>query len=159
MEEITLLKDFAIIMVVAALVTLVFRKLRQPLVLGYIIAGLIVGPYMLPLFSVDDIHNIRLLADLGLILILFSMGLEFSWSKIRHVGFSILMIGVVEIVTMISLGYALGQLFGWSEKDSIFLGAALHISSSAIIIKLFRDMGWLQRVSSRIVVGRFPVRQ
>jgi CPA2 family monovalent cation:H+ antiporter-2 len=153
MEEITLLRDFAIIMVVAGAVTLLFRKLRQPVILGYLIAGLIVGPYTLPIFNITDIHNIRLLADLGLVLILFGMGLEFSWSKIRHVGFSILMIGVVEIVTMISLGYGLGQLLGWSTTDSIFLGAALHISSSAIIVKLLRDMGKLQNVSSRLIVG------
>ncbi len=153
MEEITLLRDFAIIMTVAGVVTLIFRRLRQPVILGYLIAGLIVGPYTLPIFSVADIHNIGLLADLGLVLILFNMGLEFSWSKIRNVGFSILMIGVVEIITMISLGYGLGQLLGWSVTDSVFLGAALHISSSAIIVKLLRDMGRLQHVSSRLIVG------
>ena len=81
----------------AGAITLLFRKLRQPLVLGYLIAGVLVGPYTLPILPEADIHNISLLAEIGLVLILFRMGLEFSWGKIRHVGFSILMIGVIEI--------------------------------------------------------------
>jgi len=153
MEGITLLKDFAIIMVAAGAITLLFRKLRQPLVLGYLIAGVLVGPYTLPLLHEADIQNISLLAELGLVLILFRMGLEFSWGKIRHVGFSILMIGVIEIVTMLSLGFGLGQLLGWTIMDSIFLGAALHISSSAIIVKLLRDMGRLKYISAKLIVG------
>jgi len=153
MDEITLVKDFAVIMVVAGAITLLFRKLRQPPILGYLIAGLIVGPYTLPTPPVTDIHTISLLADLGLVLLLFGLGLEFSWSKIRQIGLAVLLIGAFEILTMIYLGYSLGQLMGWSKLDSIFLGAALHISSSAIIVKILRDTGKLDAVSSRLVVG------
>ncbi len=153
MEEITLVKDFAIIMIVAGAMTLLFRRLRQPPILGYLIAGLLIGPYTLPNPPVTDIHTISLLADLGLILLLFGLGLEFSWSKIRQIGLAVLIIGVVEILTMISIGYGMGQLMGWSRMDSIFLGAALHISSSAIIVKILRDLGRIDRQSTRLIVG------
>lgn len=153
MEEISLIQDFAVIMVVAGAVTLLFRKLRQPPVLGYLIAGVLVGPYTLPFSPVTDTYTISLLADLGLVLLLFSLGLEFSWHKIRQIGLSVLLIGGIEIITMISLGYGLGRLMGWTVIDSIFLGAALHISSSAIIVKIFRDTGILNRNASKLVVG------
>jgi CPA2 family monovalent cation:H+ antiporter-2 len=153
MEEFALLKDFAIIMVVAGAVTLLFRGLRQPPILGYLLAGLLIGPYTLPTPPVTDVHTIRLLADLGLVLLLFGLGLGFSWSKIRQVGLSVLIIGVLEILTMISIGYGLGKLLGWSTMDALFLGAAMHISSSALIVKILRDMGKLDLLSSRLIVG------
>jgi len=153
MEEFALLRDIAIIMVVAGAVTLVFRKLRQPPVLGYLIAGLIIGPYALPTPPVANVDSIRLLADLGLVLLLFGLGLEFSWSKIRSVGLVVLLIGAAEIITMISLGYGLGRLMGWSRIDALFLGAAMHISSSALITKMLRDTGRLSFLSSKLTVG------
>ncbi|MFH1383128.1 MAG: cation:proton antiporter [Chloroflexota bacterium] len=153
MEELTLLKDFAIIMVVAGAVTLLFRRLRQPVILGYLITGVLIGPHTLPVPPVEDVHTINMLVDLGLVLLLFVMGLEFSWDKIRQVGLSVLVIGVIEISTMIYLGYGLGRLMGWSPTDAIFLGTALHISSSAIIVKILRDMGKLKLQSSKFIVG------
>lgn len=152
-EELGLVRDFAIIMTVAGGVTLLFRWLRQPPILGYLIAGLIIGPYTLPIPLVQDVDTIRLLADLGLVLLLFGVGLEFSWNKIREVGVAAPIIGGIEILTMLALGYGLGQLFGWSRLDSLFLGAAMHISSSAIIIKILRDMGRLNLLSSNLIVG------
>jgi CPA2 family monovalent cation:H+ antiporter-2 len=140
-------------MIVAGFMTLLFRRLRQPPILGYLIAGVLIGPYTLPTPPVTDIHTISLLADLGLILLLFGLGLEFSWSKIRQIGLAVLFIGVVEILTMISIGYGIGQLMGWSRMDSIFLGAALHISSSAIIVKILRDLGRIDSQSTRLIVG------
>ena len=153
MEELTLVKDLAIIMVVAGGVTLLFRWLRQPVILGYLIAGVLIGPYTFPLPPVSDVHTISLLADIGIILLLFTLGLEFSWDKIREVGLSVVMIGVIEITTMIALGYCLGRLMGWSSTEAIFLGAALHISSSAIIVKILRDTRKLSLSSSRLIVG------
>jgi len=152
-EELGLVRDFAIIMTVAGGVTLLFRWLRQPPILGYLIAGLIIGPYTLPIPLVQDVDTIRLLADLGLVLLLFGVGLEFSWNKIREVGLAAPIIGGIEILTMFALGYGLGQLFGWSTLDSIFLGAAMHISSSAIIVKILRDMGRQNLLSSKLIVG------
>ena len=153
MEEFTLVKDFAIIMAVAGGVTLLFRRLRQPPILGYLMAGLIISPYTFPIPLVENIDTIRLLADLGLVLLLFGIGLEFSWSKIRAVGLAAPIIGGIEIFTMFALGYGLGQLFGWSTLDSIFLGAVMHISSSAIIVKILRDMGRQNLLSSKLIVG------
>ncbi len=153
MEELTLVKDLAIIMVVAGGVTLLFRWLRQPVILGYLIAGVLIGPYTFPVPPVSDVHTISLLADIGIILVLFTLGLEFSWDRIREVGLSVVMIGVIEITTMICLGYSLGRLMGWSATEAIFLGAALHISSSAIIVKILRDTGKLKEQSSRLIVG------
>jgi len=153
MEELTLVKDLAIIMMVAGGVTLLFRWLRQPVILGYLIAGVLIGPYTLPVPPVTDVHTISLLADIGIILLLFVLGLEFSWDKIRQVGLSVVMIGVIEIITMICLGYCLGRLMGWSSTEAIFLGAALHISSSAIIVKILRDTRKLSLPSSRLIVG------
>jgi len=153
LEEFALVRDFAIIMVVAGAVTLLFRKLRQPPVLGYLIAGVLIGPYALPVPPVTDIHTVRLLADLGLVLLLFGLGLEFSWSMIRQIGLSVLIIGALEITIMISLGYGLGKMLGWSTLDALFLGAAFHISSSAIIVKVLRDLGKLNYLSSKLIVG------
>lgn len=153
MEEIALLKDFAVIMVVAGVVTLIFRQLKQPVILGYLIAGLIIGPYTPPFAFVSDVQTVNMMADLGIVLLLFAVGLEFSWSKIRRTGSSVILIGLMEIVTMILLGYSTGKLMGWSDMDSLFLGAALHISSSAIIVKVLRDMGRLNFLSSRLIVG------
>jgi monovalent cation:H+ antiporter-2, CPA2 family len=152
-EDFSLLRDFALIMAVAGGVTFLLRKLHPPIVLCYLLAGVIISPYVLPLFSTSDVHTIGLLADIGLILLLFGVGLEFGWSKIRQVGLTALIIGGIEITTMICLGYGLGRLLGWSKVDSIFLGAALHTSSSAIIVKLLRDSGKLSLVSSRVIVG------
>jgi len=153
MEEISLVKDFAVIMVTAGVVTLLFRKLKQPPVLGYLIAGLLVGPYTFSRSPVDDLDTIKLLADLGLVLLLFGLGIEFSWSKIRQVGIAVVIIGAIEILTMIGLGYGVGRLLDWSARDALFLGAALHISSSAIIVKTLRDMDELNRISSKLIIG------
>ncbi|MFC1977796.1 cation:proton antiporter [Chloroflexota bacterium] len=152
-EEFALVKDFAIIMAVAGAATLLFRRLGQPPVLGYLITGVLIGPYALPVPPVTDIHTIRLLADLGLVLLLFGLGLEFSWSKIRQIGLSVLIIGALEITIMISLGYGLGRVLGWPGMDALFLGAALHISNSAIIVKVLRDLGKLNLLSSKLIVG------
>ncbi len=153
MEEITLLRDLAVIMVMAGTVTLIFRQLKQPVILGYLIAGLIIGPYTPPFAFVSNVQTVNMMADMGIVLLLFAMGLEFSWTKIRQVGSSVILIGLIEIVTMISLGYAIGRLLGWSEIDALFLGATLHISSSAIIVKALRDAGRLNFISSRLIVG------
>lgn len=151
MEDFAVVRDFALILIVASVMTIVFRLLRQPPILGYLIAGLIVGPYSLRL--VTGMTNVSLLADLGLVLLLFGIGLEFSFSKIRAVGFDVLLIGTVNILTMLCLGYGLGRLMGWSVVDSLFLSAAMHVTSSAIIVKVLSDTGRLDHLSSRLVVG------
>ena len=153
MEGPALVRDFAIIMAVAGVAVVVFRKLNQPPILGYLIAGVIVGPFTLPNPPVANQESIRLLADLGLVVLLFAVGLELGWRRIRQVGMGVLLIGTVEMLVMSSLGYQVGQMMGWTAMESVFLGAALAISSSAMLIKVLADTGQLKAGVGRIVVG------
>ena len=153
MEEFPLVRDFAIIMAVAGGVVVLFRKLNQPPILGYLLAGLIIGPFTLPDPPIKDVESIRLLGDLGLVLLLFALGMEFGWRRIRQVGLSVLLIGSVEIFGMISLGYGVGKALGWTSQEAFFLGAALSISSSTILVKVLRDSGRLATASGRLIVG------
>ena len=136
MEEFALVKDLAIIMITAGAVTFVFRNLRLSPLFGYLVAGLLIGPYTFSNAPVENIEEVRLIADLGLILLLFGLGMEFSWSRIRQVGFTILLIAGAEIATMVYLGYWLGVLLGWGTWDSIFLGGAMGVTSSAIAFSI-----------------------
>lgn len=155
--EFTLVSDFAIIMAIAGVAIILFRRINQPPFLGYLIAGLIVGPFTLPLFGlqspVSNIESIRLLADLGLVLLLFALGLDFGWHRIRRMGLRIILIGTIEIVFMIALGYEIAMLLGWSTTEAIFLGGAMSISSSAIIVKVLRDRGLLMTPHGQLIVG------
>jgi len=148
-----LIKDLAIILGVASLVTLLFQKIRQPIVLGYLIAGIIVGPYTPPHVLVTDIPNIQILSELGVIFLMFSLGLEFSFHKLTRVGFSAGISGTLEVICMLLLGLGAGKLFGWSFYDSLFLGAALAISSTTIIIKALEELNLKTKRFAEIVFG------
>ena len=152
-HESGLVRDFAIIMVVAATALVLFRRLGLPPILGYLLAGVLIGPYTFARAPIEDLDTIRLLADLGLVLILFTLGLEFGWQRIRRLGIVIILIGTFEIGALISLGYGLGLLFGWSSTEAIFLGATMAISSSAILIKVLGDAGELHGRRGRLIVG------
>ena len=157
MPEEFLLQDFAIIMTVAGIALVLFRFINQPPALGYLVVGVIVGPFTLPLLGIGSpIHShetIKSLAELGLSILLFGIGLEFGWRRIRGLGLPILLIGITEISFMIALGYQFGKLLGWTGTEAIFLGAAVAISSSAIILKMLRDTGALFSRHGRIIVG------
>ena len=156
-QEFALVRDFAVIMTVAGAAILLFRKLKQPPILGYIIAGVVVGPFTLPLLGlqapVTNADSIRLLADLGLVLLLFAVGLEFGWQRIRQMGLRVILIGAIEITFMVALGYEIGILLGWTATEAFFLGAALSISSSAIIVKMLRDTGQMFKPHGRLIIG------
>lgn len=153
-EEFALVRDFAIIMAVAGVAVVVFRRLGQPPILGYLIAGLLIGPFTFPNTTpVTNVESIRLLADLGLVLLLFALGLEFGWRRIREVGLSVVFIGMLELLVMVALGYQTGRFLGWTPMESVFLGAALSISSSAILVKVLRDTGRLNSPAGRLIVG------
>src|SRR5690606_17899281 len=111
------------------IVTLLFKRLKQPVVLGYIIAGLLVGPHFTLFPSITDIKNVEVWAEIGVIFLLFSLGLEFSFKKLMKVGGSSSITAMVQIVSMIFVGYGAGQMMGWPRIDCIFLGAALSMSS------------------------------
>jgi CPA2 family monovalent cation:H+ antiporter-2 len=140
MHVIEFIHDLAIIMLTAGIVTVVFHLLRQPVVLGYIVAGVLIGPHTPPYTFVTNEETIRTLAELGVVFLLFSLGLEFSLRHLRQVGATALVSAIAGIVTMLSLGYAVGRAFDWSVMDALFLGAMLSISSTTITIKALEDL-------------------
>lgn len=141
----SLVKDLALILVVAGIVTLVFKRLKQPLVLGYIVAGFLVSPHMPYLMSVVDKADIQTWADIGVIFLLFSLGLDFSVKKILRTGAAPVIAACTIIFCMMALGVIVGYGFEWKEMDCIFLGGMLAMSSTTIIYKAFSDMGLTQK--------------
>lgn len=148
-----LIEDLALILVTAAATTLLFRKIKQPLVLGYIIAGFLVGPHLSLTPTVVDNTNVKTLADIGVIFLLFSLGLEFSFKKLMRVGGSASVTAFVEIIFITITGYFTGKWMGWSTMDSLFLGGMLASSSTTIIIKAFDELGVKTKQYARIVFG------
>ncbi len=140
-----LVQDLALILVVAGFVTLIFKKLKQPLVLGYIVAGFLVSPHMPYTMSVVDQGDIQTWADIGVIFLLFSLGLDFSIKKILKMGASPIIAACTIIFSMMVLGVIVGHSFGWKEMDCIFLGGMVAMSSTTIIYKAFSDMGLTQQ--------------
>ncbi len=148
-----LLQDLAIIMVIAGCTTLLFHRLKQPVVLGYILAGLILGPYTPPFTLVQDEHTIKVLAEFGVILLMFSIGQHFQLSKLFKVGATAVIVAVLEIALMLWLGYQIGQAFGWKTMDSLFLGAILSISSTTIIIKALQELDLVKQRFATLIFG------
>ena len=140
-------------MAAAGVSLLVFRRFNHPPILGYLLAGLIIGPFTLPSPLVKNPEIVRSVADLGLVILLFALGLEFGWTRIRQVGLRVVIIGAIEITVMITLGYEVGRLLGWSGPESLFLGCAMSISSSAVLAQVLRDQGRLQTGPGRLIVG------
>lgn len=148
-----LVKDLALILMVAGIVTIIFKKLKQPLVLGYIVAGFLVSPHMPYAMSVIDETDIKTWADIGVIFTLFSLGLDFSFKKIVKMGASPIIATVVIVFFMMMLGISIGHGFGWSKMDCIFLGGMLAMSSTTIIYKAFDDMGLRQQKFAGMVMS------
>jgi CPA2 family monovalent cation:H+ antiporter-2 len=140
-------------MVAAAAALMLFRLIKQPPILGYLLAGVLVGPFALQGRFVQDTDTVSLVADVGLVVLLFSIGVEFGWERIRKVGLRVVVIGAVEIAAMISIGYYLGRALGWSSTTSIYLGAALAFSSSAVLVQTLRSSGQLMSLRGQMVVG------
>ncbi len=148
-----LIKDLALILMVAGIVTIIFKKLKQPLVLGYIVAGFLVSPHMPYTMSVMDESDIKTWADIGVIFTLFSLGLDFSFKKIVKMGASPIIATVVIVFCMMMLGISVGHGFGWNRMDCIFLGGMLAMSSTTIIYKAFDDMGLRQQKFAGMVMS------
>ncbi|MBP9187213.1 MAG: cation:proton antiporter, partial [Bacteroidia bacterium] len=148
-----LIIDLALILFSAGVVTLLFKKLKQPVVLGYIIAGVLVSPNFSLFPTVTDITNIRIWADIGVIFMLFSLGLEFSFKKLIRVGSTAAITGLFEITAMLFTGYFVGQLLGWGKMDSLFLGGIIAVSSTTIIFRAFDELGLKSKKFAGIVIG------
>src|SRR5271170_5929439 len=152
MHGFDLLHDLAVVMLVAGITTILCHQLKQPVALGYILAGLIIGPNT-PVMMVRDEETIRGLGDLGVVLLMFSLGLEFNLRKLTKVGMSAFVAAVFEITLMIWLGYEVGRAFGWSIMDSVFLGAIISISSTTIIVRALAELGKSREAFAEIIFG------
>ncbi|MBR5690051.1 MAG: cation:proton antiporter, partial [Prevotella sp.] len=148
-----LILDLTLILVVAGAVTLLFKKLKQPLVLGYIVAGFLVSPHMPYLASVVDKENIQTWADIGVLFLLFALGLDFSFKKILKMGMAPVIAACSIVFSMMMLGILVGKAFGWSQMNCVFLGGMLAMSSTTIIYKAFDDMGLRQQHFASLVMS------
>ncbi|WP_070095242.1 cation:proton antiporter [Pseudomonas sp. GTC 16481] len=153
MHAISFIQDLAVIMLVAGVVTILFHRLKQPVVLGYIVAGFIIGPHTPPFGLIHDEDTIKTLAELGVIFLMFCLGLEFSLRKLFKVGATAFIAAFLEIVLMIWIGFEIGRWFGWNTMDSLFLGAILAISSTTIIVKALNDLKMKKERFAQLIFG------
>lgn len=148
-----LIADLALILICAGVMTLLFKSLKQPIVLGYIVAGFLASPNMPYMPSVSDMHGIHLWSEIGVIFLLFALGLEFSFKKILKMGAAPIIAAISIILAMMYVGAFTGSLFGWSDMDCIYLGGMLAMSSTTIIFKAFDDMGLRQKRFAGLVLS------
>ncbi|SEA77049.1 transporter, CPA2 family [Flavobacterium gillisiae] len=152
-----LISDLGLILMTAGIAVLIFKKLKQPLVLGYLIAGFLAGTHFDFFPSVSDVKSVEVWAEIGVIFLLFSLGLEFSFKKLMKVGGTASINAMTQIITMVIVGYLVGQWMGWRQMDSIFLGVILSISSTTIILKTFDELGVKSQKFAGIVIGSLIV--
>ena len=152
-----MITDLAIMLLTAGVVTIVFKKLNQPTVLGYILAGFLISPYMPWFFTVIDSESISTWSEIGIIIMMFSLGLEFNLHKLAQVGGTGAITALTEVGGMMLLGYVAGQAMGWSSMDSIFLGGMLSMSSTTIIIKAFSELGVSEKGFAQLVFGTLVI--
>ncbi len=153
----TLIADLALILVAAGLVSLIFKKLNQPVVLAYIVAGFLISPNFTYLPTVVETGDIHVWANIGIVFLMFGLGLEFSFKKIATVGGSAFIVAMTVMTMMIIIGYAVGQLLGWSNMDSIFLGGMLSMSSTMIILKAYEEYNLKKEKFAQLVLGTLVI--
>ena len=149
----SLIQDLALILGTAAIVTLVFKKLKQPLVLGYIMAGVLISPNLPLTMTVVDSEDIKTWSDIGVMFLLFALGLDFSFKKILKMGMAPVIAAITIIFSMMSIGILVARAFGWSEMNGLFLAGMLAMSSTTIIYKAFDDLGLRQQQFSSLVMS------
>ncbi len=149
----SIIVDLALILIVAGAAILLFKKLKQPMVLGYIVAGFIIGPHFSLFATITDPQNITIWGDIGIIFLLFALGLEFNFRKLKKVGVTGFVTALTELIGMFFTGFLIGKLFGWSQMNCLFLGGMVSISSTTIIIKAFEDLHLKGKKFTNIVVG------
>ncbi|MDR0587592.1 MAG: cation:proton antiporter [Burkholderiales bacterium] len=147
------IQDLALVMLVAGVMTLLFHRFKQPVVLGYILAGVILGPNTPPFGLIHDTGTINILADLGIVFLLFALGLEFSLKKLAGVGLTALLASLAEIAVMMWIGFQVATFFEWGTMNAIFLGAMLSVSSTTIIIKVLNDLGLKRESFAELIFG------
>ncbi len=153
----TLMSDLALLLIVASITTLLFKKIKQPLVIGYIVAGFLIGPVVNFIPTITDTAEITVWADIGVVFLMFGLGLEFSLHKLVKVGNTAVITAITEIICMMGLGFAAGHLMGWSTMNCIFLGGMLAMSSTTIIIKAFDDLKLRGQKFTELVFGTLVI--
>ena len=148
-----MIHDLAIIMLTAGAVSLLFKFLKQPVVLGYILAGMLVGPYLMGKGLIDDKESVETWGQVGVIFLLFSLGLEFSFKKLLKVGSTAIISALVIVMGMMTTGFLVGRAMGWTEMNSLFLGGMLSMSSTTIVFKALDDLGLRQQQFAGISFG------
>jgi monovalent cation:H+ antiporter-2, CPA2 family len=149
--ELQVITDLAVVSIIASAVAFLFYKLKQPLIIGYLIAGVIIGPYTFDL--IKQTEYLSVFAEIGVVLLLFTIGLEFPINKLRSIGKVVIGVSAIEITLMVMVSWIVGVLLGWGMYDTLFLGAALASSSTTIIAKVLSDYGKMQEMSSTIMLG------
>ncbi|TDP57563.1 cation:proton antiporter [Flavobacterium dankookense] len=152
-----LISDLGLILITAAIAVLLFRMLKQPLVLGYLVAGFLAGSEFDFFPTVKDVNSVKVWAEIGVIFLLFSLGLEFSFKKLMKVGGTASITAFTQIIAMVTIGFFVGQLMGWNKMNSIFLGVILSISSTTIILKTFDELGVKSQKFAGNVIGSLIV--
>ena len=152
-----LISDLALILIVAAIVTLIFKKINQPVVLGYIVAGFLISPNFVYLPTVVESADIHVWANIGVVFLMFGLGLEFSFKKIATVGGSAFVIALTVMGAMIFIGTGVGSLLGWGKMDCIFLGGMLSMSSTMIILKAYEEYNLKKEKFAQIVLGTLVI--
>ena len=147
------IQDFAIIMIVAAIMALISYRLKQPLVIGYIGAGMIIGPYTPPFSLVLHTEVLNLLAEMGIVLLLFVVGLEYPIAKLRSVGRKALVIAMAEAFGVLALGFVVGQAMGLQFYDSLFLALSISVTSTVIVMRVLEELGMLKDEASVLLLG------
>lgn len=150
---IELLQDLGIVLVAASFVAVLFRWLRQPIIIGYTLAGILIGPYLLPVPLVQDQETVKTLAELGVMMLMFNHGMHFNFRRLFQVGVPAVVIAVVQIIVMVWAGIGLARLFGWEAMDGLFLGALLSISSATIVYKVLIELNQVNEKFSAIAFG------
>lgn len=148
-----LIQDLGIILITAAVTSLIFKKLKQPLILGYMLAGLLIGPHAAFFPNVTDHENVQVWAEMGVIFMLFALGIEFSFRKIAQLGSTVMIVGFFEVSAMCAMGFMVGKLLGWTHMQSFFLGSMLSISSTSVIFKAFDELKLKTKRFAQLVFG------
>ena len=152
MQEIGFIRDLAVVMLVAGATTIVFQRLRQPVLLGYILAGVLIGPHT-PGVLIGDPRTIDDISNLGVVLLMFTLGLEFSVRKLRELGIGVLAVAVGEVGLMLWIGFGIGSAFGWKGMDALFLGAIISLSSTMVATRTLSENGQRRQPFAQLVVG------
>jgi len=155
--EVEIVTDLAVLLAVSSIVTFIFYKLKQPLIVGYLLSGILVGPYLFPFKIISHPDVISVFAQIGIIFLLFSIGLEFPLTKLRAIGKVVLSVGAIEISFTVAASLLVGTILHWPFYDTLFLGAALASSSTTIVAKVLSDLGKIKEIPARIMLGMLVV--